>query len=223
MTVEEIVTRVKSAIDELTQDGTDFEFSTEDSQNLTRIIVDKIGYGLVYLLEHAPLDKLDGDDFSSLTQEEAAQFTIDANLMGRLRLPADVLRIIDARLSSWSLFPKPEEVYSQVYLMQMDEYARGSWDRPVNIITYNNGARFLEMYCAKEQTDALIFTCIRKPDVSGISTSSMQTTVDVPSKLEPALIYQVAGLTMTAFREEIAQSLFAIARNYMGIVQQQEE
>ncbi len=225
MQVLEIVRQVKSAIDELTQDGTNFQFSTEDSENLSQVIKDKIQYGLEYIIEHAPVGMMN-DSFSSLTGAELANFTIDANsLVATLVLPDSVLRIVDARLSSWPYFPIPEEVYSQTYLMQLNEYARGSWDMPVNIIAYNNeGRRVLEMYCAKvaegKDKDTLKFTCIRKP---AIQNSGSDASIDVPSKLTAALVYHVAGLTMTAFREDIAQNLFGIARSYMGIAQPQEE
>lgn len=215
MKVREIVTRVKSAIDELSQDGTDFAHLTEDEQNLTRIIIDKIGYALVYILENAPLELLGSDGFKDLAAG-GGTFTIDAALVGKVTLPADLLRIVEARLSSWSHFPLPVSYTSDVALMQADTYARGSWDRPVNVLTHSGSNRYLEMYCAKEPTDTLIFTYVGKPDLSGVTEDALDVDVAVPAKLEAAMIYQVAGLTMTAFREEIANNLFAIARSYMG-------
>lgn len=235
LTVEQIVTKVRSAIDELTQDGTNFAQQTADVQNMTRIIVDKIGYALVHVLENAPLNKLDDDALETLTTTELQGFSI-VNIgtqqapvyMGKLILPTDLLRIVEARLSSWSLFPIPESDTSQVYLMQQDEYARGSWDRPVNIITHQTtqqgSDRVLEMYCAMTASDTLHFVFIRKPDISGINVTDMATTnVDIPSALEAALVYQVAGLTMLAFREDIAASLFAVADRNLGIVRENKE
>jgi hypothetical protein len=220
MTVQEIVKRVRAAIDEQAQDGTNLAQETTDVQNLTSIIVDKIGYALTHVLERAPLDKLDSDAFETYNATQLEQnFSIDATtLVGLLKLPSDLLRIIEARLSSWSHFPTPESDTSQVYLMQQDEYARGSWDRPVNIRTHQGSDIVLEMYSAKTTSDTLNFVFIRKPDASNISVTNMATTnVDVPKALEAALVYQVAGLTMVAFREDIASSLFTIAeRNLMG-------
>jgi len=42
----------------------------------------------------------------------------------------------------------------------------------------------------------------------------------VPTQLEASLIYQIAALTMVAFREEVAASLFAIAQRYLDPEQQ---
>ncbi len=216
MTVQEIVTRVRAAIDELMQNDSDFLLTSKDEENLTAVIVDKIGYAWQHVAERAPLDKLDGSMFETLPAEELEEsFTISDELVGKVVLPEDLLRIIEARLSSWSYFPVPESDRSQVYLMQQDTYARGSWDRPVNILTYDGSDRVLEMYSAKTKNDSLIFVFIRKPDTSDISTSDMQTDVPVPTQLEASLIYQTAGLAMLSFRENIASSLLAIAERYL--------
>jgi hypothetical protein len=216
MTVQEIVTRVRAAIDELMQNDSQFLGQSTDEANLTSVIVDKIGYALQHLLEIAPLDKLDSDVYEELTpQELQTNFSIDSELVGRVKLPKDLLRIIEARLSSWSHFPIPVSDTSQVYLMQQDKYARGSWDRPVNILTYIGADKTLEMYCAKAANDTLNFVFIRKPDMSNIDTDHMSAEVDVPAGLEASLIYQIAGLSMVAFREDVAASLFAIAARYL--------
>lgn len=213
MTVQEIVTRVRSAIDELMENDSQFLRQSTDEANLTRVIVDKIGYALQYVYENAPLNKLDSSAFEELTQQEVqSSFSIGSDLVGRLKLPSGLMRIVTARLSSWSHFPIPEPDTSQVYLMQQDQYAKGSWDRPVNILT----AGTLEMYCAKNQSDTLKFVFIRKPSTS-FSPDAPTTQVKIPALLEASLIYQVAGLSMVAFREDVAASLFAIADKYLDI------
>ena len=218
MTVQEIVKRVRLAIDEYTLEGTSFAQLTTDEQDLTRIIVDKIPYALQHVIEEAPLDKLDSGMFETLTPS-ASNFNIVSigdDYMGKVKIPTDMLRIVEARLSSWSHYPLPEPSTSQVYLMQQDQYARGSWDRPVNILTFDGSDRVLEMYCAKTASDTLNFVYIAKPDIDNIDMDHLdQTDVDVPTKLEASLIYQVAGLTMMAYREDIAGTLLAISKRYM--------
>lgn len=218
ITVGNIVTKVRSAIDELMQNDSEFLRQSTDEANLTNVIVDKIGYALQYIMENAPIEKLDHSVYETFSQAEMSQnFEITQDLVGKVKLPDDILRIIEARLSSWSHFPIPEKDTSQVYLMQGDTYARGSYDRPVNILTYNGTTkRMLEMYCARTAQDTLNFVFIRKPDAGSYDTQHMTTTVSVPASLEGALVYQVAGLSMVAFREEVAASLFQIADNYMN-------
>ena len=216
LTVSEIVTRVRAAIDELMENDSQFLRESTDEANLTRVIIDKIGYALQHIMENAPLDKLDSDVFEELTQEELQEsFHIDSDLVGVLKLPKDLLRIIEARLSSWSQFPTPESDRSQVYLMQADKYARGSWDRPVNILTYRGADKTLEMYCAETASDKLNFVFIRKPDPDSYDADHLDDDVKVPKSLEASLIYQIAGLSMVAFREDVAAALFGIAARYL--------
>lgn len=224
MTVSEIVKRVRSAIDELMQDDSEFLRKSNDELNLTDVIIDKIGYALRHVLENAPLDKLGNDAYKTLTSSQMSSLFSKVNIgtqadpvyKGRLVLPSDLLRIIEARLSSWSLFPFPVPDTSQVYLMQQDQYARGSWDRPVNVLTWDaTDKRILEMYCAKDSSDTLTFFYVAQPDLTNVDASHMSHDVAVPSQLEASLIYQIAGLAMTAFREDVAGQLFAISHRYL--------
>lgn len=215
MSVEEIVQRVRSAIDEITANDAELSGMTGDTETMTRIIIDKIGYGLVYVLENAPLDKLDSGHFRHLSGEELSSCFSIVDGVGKLLLPDSVLRIVDARLSSWPYFPVPVLDSSQVALMQHDKYARGSWDRPVSVLQYDNGQRLLMMYCSKDAGDELLFTYIGKPDVSGISASDLSQDVDVPGKLEAALVYHIAGLVMTAYKDDMSGQLFNISKSYL--------
>lgn len=218
MTVQEIVRRSRSCIDELMVNDSSFLLSSEDEQNLTQVIIDKIGYALQRVMELAPQEKLDDGFVEELSQEEMAErFAITTDLVGMLKLPNDLLRIVEARLSSWSYYPLPESASEQTYLMQADEWARGSWDRPVNILTWDGKDRILEMYCAKTASDTLLFSFVKKPDVSGISASDLSVDVAIPTQLEASLIYQVSGLAMLAFREDVAASLLAVSEKYLDI------
>ena len=218
MQVQEIVKRVRSAIDELTANDSEFLDATSDEQNLTAVIIDKIPYALTYVFENAPEDKLDNDSLGSLTQAETSIVTIAAGEPVKVKLPSDVIRVVSARLSSWSQSPVPVSESSQEYLMQQDAYARGSWDRPVNAIAYHGADRYLELYSAKASTDSIEASVIRKPTIGDTSVGT--TDISVPSRLESAFIYQIAGLTMVAFREQIAASLFTIARQYLTGISQ---
>lgn len=221
MRVSEIVTRVRAAIDELMVNDSGFLTESEDEKNLTQVIIDKISYGLQHVIEEAPLERIDSGLFEMLTTAQmASSFSIDASKVGMLKLPDDVIRIVEARLSSWSQFPIPVSDTTQVALMQQDQYARGSWDRPVNVLTYDRstGKGLLMMYSAKTAADTLNFLFIRKPTVPEPTQAVPDPEVGVPSRLEAAFIYQVAGLAMVAFREDVAASLLAIAEKELGRV-----
>ncbi len=219
MQVSGLVSRVRAAIDELMANDSGFLTQSSDEVNLDDIIKDKIADALQYVVENSPLDKLGTSLFVTLTGTELSnRFSIDTTtLVGTLKLPADLLRIIEARLSTWAQFPKPESDSSQMALMQSDQYAKGSWDRPVNILTCDGTDWYLKMYCAKESSDDLKFTYIARPTVN---TSSGTNVVNVPPLLESALVYEVAGMAMVAFRDQVAQSLFAIADRHIGITKE---
>lgn len=219
MQVSGLVSRVRAAIDELMVNDSGFLSQSNDEINLDNIIKDKIADALQYVVENAPLEKLGTSLFKNLTDSQLeSSFSIDTTtLVGSLKLPTDLLRIVEARLSTWAQFPAPESDTSQVYLMQSDEYAKGSWDRPVNILTYEGTDRVLKMFCAKTSSDTLVFTYIATPTVD---TSSASSTIDVPQLLESALVYEVAGMAMVAFRDQVAQSLFAIADRHIGITKE---
>lgn len=219
MQVQEIVRQVRLAIDELTVNDSEFLNASSDEQNLKDIIIDKIPYALTFILENAPEDKLDNDCLDVLTQEETSGVTIAEGQPVKVSLPSSVIRVVSARLSSWSQSPVPVTESSQEYLMQQDEYARGSWDRPVNAIAYHGADRYLELYSAKASTDSIEASVIRKPTIGDTSVGT--TDISVPSRLESAFIYQIAGLTMVAFREQIAASLFTIARQYLTGISQE--
>ena len=210
------MTRVRSAVDELMVNDSDFLRESEDEKNLTLVIIDKIGYGLQWVIDHAPTDALEGDLADTLTSSESGSFTIHDDMTAEVQIPADVVRVLSARLSSWSLSPVPVTEQSQVWLMQQDAYARGSWDRPVTVVVYHGKERWLHLYGAKADSDTLSVTVVRKP--AGISTDGesldvvLAKDVNVPSRLLAALIYYIAALAMTAFREDVASRLMAIAK-----------
>lgn len=205
---------MRSAIDEVMANDSEFLNASSDEQNLTDIIKDKIAYALTYVLENATEDKLGDDSFSALSSAETSGVTITAGQMVKVKLPSDVIRVVSARLSSWSQSPVPVSESSQEYLMQQDSYARGSWDRPVIAIAYHGAYRYLELYSAKANNDDIEASVIRKPTIGDTSVGT--TDISVPTRLEGAFIYQIAGLTMVAFREQVATTLFKIAREYMG-------
>ena len=215
MNVGDVVKRVRAAIDELMVNDSGF-LSNSDEANLRDVIVDKIGYGLNWVLENAPSELLDIDSLSELTPTELAHFQIGDDGVGRLQLPDDLLRIVEARLSSWFRAPEIVSAQSEVYLMQQNRYTRGTWDRPVSVLTHQGTTRLLEMYSAKTADDTLQLLIVRKPTAIYNTDTQDSASVGVPIRLEPAFVYHVAGLTMLAFREEIASSLLELSEKYLG-------
>lgn len=226
MTVSEIVKRVRSAIDEVVTNDASFQvddaflINSVDEQNLTTIILDKIGYALTWALQNAPQDKLEGTTVATWTAAQTVsvgEFAIGADLVATVKLPSDILRLVNVRLSSWKLSPVPILEQSPEYLMQQDQYARGSWDRPVVVMTHQGSNRVLELYSAKTTSDTLQISFVKKPDLSYEAyLANPNTTVAIPTGLEGAVIYEIAGLAMVSFREEVANSLLTLAKEMLA-------
>lgn len=223
MLVSEIVQRVRAAIDELMVNESDFFEESDDELNLTESIKSQIGYALNWLIENAPQERLEGSMVTSWTSSQAVstgRFTIDDDLMATVTLPDDILRLVSVRLSSWKYAPIPIAEQSPEFLMQLSRYARGSWDRPVTVLTHSGGQRVLEMYSARNANDTLEIAFVKRPDVS-IGINSGNEDVSVPVSLEGALVYEIAGLVMLGYREQVAQSLLAVAKELLVAVPQQ--
>lgn len=216
MYVAEILDRVRLAIDEQMANDSGFLSESSDEQNLTNIILSKIFDGVVFIIENAPIDKFDSSLIDTNTHSPSG--TVLAGGCVKVELDATVLRVVSARLSSWFQSPMPVSESSPEYLMQGDGYAKGSWDRPVVAITYRNGKRYVELYSAKTSSDTVELTVIKKPTIASVVTmqaNPASTEIAVPTLLESAFIYQVAGLSMLALREETATALLTIARQYL--------
>lgn len=217
ISVDTIVSRVRAVIDEMMANDSGFLTQSTDETNLTNVIKDKIPYALQWLIERAPVDKLDQGSITGTGAYVSGTFSIDSSsLMGQCQLPDEVLRVVSARLSSWKYAPTPVTEHSVEYLMQSDAYAKGSWDRPVVALVHRTGSsggeRWLEFYSAKQTTDTLHLLVFKKPN---IDISSGSSTVDVPSVLEGAFIYEIAGLTLTTMKDERAGAMFTIAKEYL--------
>lgn len=251
MTEQKIIERVRAAIDALLNASGTGVTVTDAHANLDAIIKDKIPYALMYVLQNAPQDLLDeaaaqmkAEDIKEEGVDEEGH-PIDADLFKKkgywsLRMPEGTLRILSARLSTWMRAPEPVDESSVTALMQLDRWARGSWDRPVVVIR-KTGTRFwLDFYAPKgTETKSDIYVTIVKNPLQASTTGDTETGTGLPSKpeifdeiqnfstdiaiplkLEAAFIYQIAALTCTALREDISSALFTISNRYLGIAQQ---
>lgn len=217
MRVQEIITRVRAVIDELSENDSNFIDEDTDQKVLNRIIVDKISSAQMYILRHAPLDLIDDSLTMKLDDDyKKNNFEIKEGV-GIIKLPSSILRIISARLSSWKISPIPVSENSTEYMMQSDEYAKGTPERPVSAIVRTDGALYMEFYTSKTSTDTLVMSVIEKPTITHEELDDPDSEITVPEQLENAFIYQIAALTCVALREDISSSLFGISKQYLGI------
>ena len=203
ITTKDIISRVRIKLDEIGLNESDMVGDTDNS-DIDTVIKSCIG-------EAHRLCVLNAD--ASLLEGEASypSLSIGSDMVGRVSLPPNFLRLVSVRLSSWqSAASEVIEEGSPEYRMQSDPYCCGTWYSPVAALVYNGSTRQIELYKAKTTTDTLrSFVTISQYDGGD--------TVSVPDQLEGALIYYVAMLTATTFREDVAADFQRIAKSMLGI------
>lgn len=202
--VTELIDRVKVCIDEIALNDAEF-VSGQDNMEMDTIIRSKITEAIRYILSNADWGLLEPD--AVMTQgTEGSGFTIDENLVGRIPLPGNFLRVCYARFLSWKSFPTGVIYWNDSeYATLADEYATGTWERPKLAIVRNPGL-VLEMYSAKTANDGWVVAYVTEPDTPGISEDDAK--VDIPDKLLEPTIYYIAGLTLLTYKDSHADSMF---------------
>lgn len=204
--IDEIIDAVRVKLDEIGLNESEMMDAEEDNKNLDEVIKSCISeaYRMVSLL--ADVSMIEGKDGSG------SSLTIGSDLVGRVTLPSDFIRLVGIRLSSWNSAKSsavPED--SSEYRMQSNKWVCGSPSRPVVALAHNGPSRVLELYKASSSNDTLkSFTYVA-------SISKDASSVGISDQLSDAFIYFVAGLTMVTFREDVADKLFAVGRNLLGL------
>ena len=99
-------------------------------------------------------------------------------------------------------------------MMQSDETARGSYDRPV-VAMVNRDGRYLEFYSQKEDGDAPEVNYVKMISIS--DADGGETELNIPKRLEGALVYQTAYLTLVAVGNTNSQLYQAISDKMMKV------
>ena len=204
--VNDIVSKVRVKLDEIAANESEMNGLEADNVNMDTVIKSCIAdaYRLVTMLADASL--LEGVHSSS------ASLTIDEKLVGRVVLPSDFLRCLYVRLSSWS--SACSEFISEdspEYRMQSNKWACGTPSIPVAALVHNGSGRVIELYKAASANDTLS-SFIYIPIWSESSDK-----VKVSDQTADAFIYFVAALTLTTFREDLANDMFKVARGLIGL------
>lgn len=182
-----------------------------DDSDMNVIITSNIEAAYRFCVMSADSSMLEGKPLGN-----PESFSIDDNLVGHLILPADFLRGVTVRLSSWHSSSK--EIIgenSPEYRMQSDPYACGTPQQPVTALVHTANGKELEFYKAKDTTDTLrSFVYLPLPSEDEIQS---EEGIQIPDQLAEPFIYYVAALTATTFREDIANDFFKVAKSLLGV------
>lgn len=220
--VDEIINDVRICIDEIALNDSEF-VGLQDNTEMETIIRSKIIDALRYVHGNADWSLLEPDTTYFYKEpeeptEEPEEPTADnisiKNNVGKVILPTNFMRLCYARFSSWPLFLS-EPIYwnEKEYATLSNSYSTGTWERPKIAMTIHNG-KTLELYKAKDAKDEIQVGILTEPSISVNDEGEM---VFVSKKLERALIYYIAGLTLLTYNEQRADDFFNQAMVMMGV------
>lgn len=205
-TVEDIIKEVKICIDEIALNDADF-LNDQDNQEMDTIIRSKIIDALRYVNGNA--------DWSFLVPDETiGEGFIGENLVGKVVLPDNFMRLCYARFQSWSIFIS-EPIYwnDKEYATLSDQYATGTWERP-KLAMVLHPKRTLELYKAKDENDKIEVGFMIEPKIIKDESGDY---INIGDKLDSALIYYISGLTLLTYKDNHAEAMFNQAMVLMGI------
>ena len=205
LTIANIVEKVRVKLDEIGLNESEMMDAVSDNTNLDSVIKSCVNDAYRLVAMNADVSLLEGVHGETLT------LSIGEDLVGRVQLPSDFLRLVNARLSSWSSsYSKLISEDEALYRMQSNKWVCATPNCPVAAIVHRKTGKVLELFKAAKSSDTLsVLTYIPAYPGNDASVSLSDLTVE-------AFIYYVAGLTLTTFREEAANDFFKVAQSLLG-------
>lgn len=191
--VEELVRAVRVCLDEDAHGGVLAGEDDLDTLDLERMIRSRLLDGVRTVLVEAPVELLDGHDFS-----ECSLFWGD-QCSGYVLLPDDFLRLVSFRMSDWERSVSGALTAGDAdYSKCRSRYKgiRGTVQRPVVAVVRRPEGLALEFYSCSSDS-AYVATALYQPRVVVDADGGL----DIPERLERAVVYRTAGLVLTGYGE----------------------
>lgn len=207
LTFDEIVKKVRAKLDEIGMNESEMMDTDVDNVNVDTVIKSNIPEAYRFISLYADLAFLEGKIGTSTA------ITIGDDLVAKVAVPSDYLRLVSVRLKSWNSSCTELIIESSPeYRIASNKWVGGSPYKPVAALVRTTSGRSIELFKAASKQDTLA-TFAYIPTLADNAAS-----VGVSEQTENAFIYYVAALTLKTFREEISDSYFVVARNLLGIV-----
>lgn len=221
MTLQEITNQVRWCVDEESGYG-EYEDTYFDN-----IVKAKISTALRWCALYADAALINGSDTpSGNTLSKDYNVGSEGGLKysnGYITLPEEAVRVVRVRAPQWhkgvSSFVAED---SDEYLMQSDDIAKATNDRPVAALILSNPMK-VQVFPAPESPDGIEISIVESPSSATIMGSAEQgeDVISIPPKLESAFIYYLAYLVMCAHSDSNKASLMlGIAKEQIAIQQQ---
>ena len=202
----EIITAVKTVIDELGVNDADF-LGESSQDSLDEVIKSKILESVEQIYKTASWHLLDGMPITE------PKFEINTNLSATLQLPKDFLRLVAVQISDWKFTVNTYAMEdSPIHRRQLNIHSRGTADKPICVLCKNNDGDYLELFSAVSNEATLIKSLyVAKPEFSEIK---YQLRLSICEKLETSIYYRIAGLTLMTFGDTRANELITLSTVY---------
>lgn len=200
--VDTIVSDVRVCLDEIGLNEAELIGGT-DTDDMNEVIESKIADAIRYVYLNA--------DLAFITPSvKSARVTSDNKGVVRITLDEDFLRLCFARLADWE-FTVTEAIAhtDKRYAALKNPITTGYPDNPKAAIVESNGKK-LELYSSNTKGGDVEYTYgyIANPIVE-------IDKYDIDERVYRAVVYQTAGLTLQAFKDAHADSMFNMALTMM--------
>lgn len=200
--VDTIVADVRVCLDEIGVNEAEFLLDA-DSEDMNAVIKSKISDAIRYVYLNA--------DLAFITPSvKSAKGASDNKGVVRITLDEDFLRLCFARLADWE-FTVTEAIAhtDKRYAALKNPITTGYPDNPKAAIVESNGKK-LELYSSgtKGGDVEYMYGYIANPIVES-------DKYDIDDRVYRAVVYQTAGLTLQAFKDAHADSMFNMALTMM--------
>lgn len=215
--VSDILKQVRITLDQNQEETGILSNVDEDTLKLDEVIGQKYLQAAKQVLLDGPLDWIDVTTSPQLvpsTQEDGT---------AEITLPADFLRLSYAKASDWKI-PVRNAVFDTdvEYMAAQSAFPgiRPNCTRPMVAITSEN-KKMIKFLGSAQGNKSIKFEYIAIPKVT--QDNKGEDVLQFPERLLDALYYLTAAYVALTYKDAQAQSLFAMARQHMGIPEQPQQ
>lgn len=211
MTVRETISRVKWCIDHETREDAHLADSGEDTymDNIIRAKIDDARRWLAIVTRQSVTASTAGEQPMHI-ERYGEDGDIGVLTLLRTIAPESVSRI---RLSSWHKAAQPIEDTSDDATLMYDPTGCGTADRPLATVMQGTPTQILVQPYTEGDTAEIGYTGIA---AATDGAAGDEATVDVAQMHESALVYYIAYLLLTAYQDQRAQGMLAVAVQMAG-------
>lgn len=210
--VSDLIKEVKIVLDRNDESDEAIDSKWLDTLTQGKLIDELLLKGIRTIEQLAPAEMVEG---TTLSKPIVTWSNNNGNLVGRMEIPANVMRVLFVKASDWS---RPAKIISDTddeYAWQSNMYVCGNTQNPIAALTRKGQKKILELYTSKSESATVDLSYVIIPSYT---TNGDVTYVTMSTLLKDAAVYMVASLVCDSLGDsEMSASLKAIAYQLAGI------